>query len=174
MYEFNLLVSCSWGAFRQARGEILKILRMLGDEHPEIRSTIARGIIGVRTSIDAREVVREVKRLFEQEPPLLNYTLKWIPVDTWSCSDLDSMKLAVKELKNKILPGEKWRITLEKRRYTRHHSIEIIKELAELIDEKVDLEKPDKILRIDVIGKYAGFAVLKLGDIFSTKHAKIF
>jgi len=58
-------------------------------------------------------------------------------------------------------------MTVEKRRYTRYHKIEIIKELAELIDKKVDLENPDKILRIEIIGKYAGLALLKPKDVFS-------
>ena len=48
---------------------------------------------------------------------------------------------------------------VHKRRYTLHHSIEIIHELAELIDEKVDLENPDKIVRIDVLENNAGISV---------------
>ncbi len=56
---------------------------------------------------------------------------------------------------------------MEKRRYTVHHKVEIIEKLAELIDETVDLEKPDKILRIDIIGKYAGLSILTPQDIFS-------
>jgi len=71
-------------------------------------------------------------------------------------------------IKEKIHEGEKWRMTLEKRRYTRYHKIEIIKDLAELIQEKVDLKNPDKIVRIDIIGKYAAISVLSPNEIFST------
>ncbi len=58
---------------------------------------------------------------------------------------------------------------VKKRRYNLYHSIEIIEELAELIDEKVDLGNPDKILRVEIIGKNAGLSVLKPGEIFSTQ-----
>jgi tRNA acetyltransferase TAN1 len=58
-------------------------------------------------------------------------------------------------------------MTVEKRRYSQHHKIEIIRELADLIDEKVDLENPEKILRVDIIGRYAGISVLRPQDIFS-------
>jgi tRNA acetyltransferase TAN1 len=80
---------------------------------------------------------------------------------------MDSMRAATKQLSSRITEGDKWRMTVEKRRYTQYHKIEIIMELAKLIAAKVDLEKPDKILRVDIIGKYAGLAVLRPVDVFS-------
>ncbi len=80
---------------------------------------------------------------------------------------MDSMKAATKKLSIRIIVGETWRMTVEKRRYTQYHKIEIITELAKLIEAKVDLEHPDKILRVDIIGKYAGLAVLRPLDVFS-------
>lgn len=167
MYDYNLLVSCSWGAYGRAKGEIMRVLRMLGDEDPIVRRTPAEGIIGVKTHLEAREVVHGLRRLFEEDPSLLLHTSKWVPIDLWTHSDMESMKEAVAELGKKICADEKWRMTVEKRRYTRYHKIEIIRELAELIDRKVDLENPDKILRIDIIGKYAGASLLKPEDVFS-------
>jgi tRNA acetyltransferase TAN1 len=79
------------------------------------------------------------------------------------------MREVVKELREGIQPGEKWRMTVEKRRYALHHKIEIIEDLAELIDEEVDLENPDKILRIEILGKNAGISVLTPREIFSRK-----
>ena len=167
MYDFNLLVSCSWGAHKRAREEILQILRKLGDKEPFVERTAARGIIGVRTRIDSREVIQRLRELFDEDPFVLQHTLKWVPVDLWTSSTLDSMKEGVTQLKNKIHTGERWRMTVEKRRYTQYHKIDIIRELAELIYEEVDLENPDKILCIEIIGKYAGFSVLAPQDIFS-------
>ena len=62
---------------------------------------------------------------------------------------------------------------MEKRRYTLYHKIEIIRELAELIDRKVDLENPDKIIRVDIIGKYAGVSLLKPQEVFSVEKTLI-
>ena len=167
MYAFNLLVSCSWGAYKKAREEIAHILRMLGDEKPLVTHTLVHGIIGVKTRMNSREVIRELRRLFEEDPWVLQYTLKWVPVDQWIYSDMESMKEAVAELGKKIQAGERWRMTVKKRRYGRYHKIEIIKELAELVNRKVELENPDKILRIEIIGKYAGMSLLGPHDVFS-------
>jgi len=167
MYDFNLLVSYPWGAYRRAKEEVLSVLKRLGDEKTIVQRTVAEGIIGVNTRLDPREVIRELRTLFDEDPLILQQTLKWVPVDMWTWSKMDSMREAVSELKKKIQVGERWRMTVEKRRSTKYHKIEIIRELAELIEEKVDLEKPDKILRIDIIGKYAGVSVLTSQDIFS-------
>jgi len=167
MYDFNLLVSCSWGVYGKAKKEIVHVLEVLGDESPLVKRTIAQGIIGVRTRLDSREVIRGLQRLFHEDPFVLQYTLKWVPVDLWTLSDMDSMKEGVVKLRNRIHAGERWRMTLEKRRYSGHHKIEIIRELADLIDEKVDLKNPEKILRVDIIGRYAGMSVLTPQDVFS-------
>jgi tRNA acetyltransferase TAN1 len=167
IYDFNLLVSCSWGVYGRAKREIVQVLETLGDESPVVKRTIAEGIIGVKTSLDSREVVRGLQRLFTEDPFVLQYTLKWVPVDFWALSDMDSMKEAVRKLKNGIREGERWRMTVEKRRYSQHHKFEIIRELAGLIEEKVDLENPEKILRVDIIGRYAGISILTPQEVFS-------
>ena len=167
MYNFNLLVSCSWEAHTRARKEILQILSKLGDKEPLVERTTARGIIGVRTRIDSREVIQRLRELFDEDPFIFQHTLKWVPVDLWTSSTLDSMKEGVTQLENKIREGERWRMTVEKRRYTRYHKIDIIRELADLIEKEVDLGNPNKILRIEIIGKYAGISVLTQQEIFS-------
>jgi len=167
MYDFNLLVSCSWGFYGKAKREIIHILEALGDESPLVKRTIAEGIIGAKTRLDTREVVYGLRRLFNEDPFAFQHTLKWVPVELWTLSDMDSMKEGVRKLRNRIHAGERWRMTVEKRRYSLHHKIEIIRELADLVDEKVDLENPEKILRVDIIGRYAGMSVLKPTDMFS-------
>lgn len=167
MYDFTLLVSCAWGAYERARKEILQILRKLDDQEPLVKRTAARGIIGVRTTVNSREVIQQLRELFHKDPFLIQHTLKWVPVDLWTSSATDSMREGIVALKKKIHSGERWRMTVERRRYTRFHKIEIIRELADLIDEEVDLENPDKILHIEIVGKYAGLSVLAPQDIFS-------
>lgn len=68
------------------------------------------------------------------------------PVERWVKSDIDSMKEALEELAPQIEEGETWRMTVEKRRYSDLHKSEIIRELAEIIDRKVDLKNPDKVV----------------------------
>jgi len=167
MYDFNLLVSCPWTTTWKAKQEIADLLKLLGDEQPIIKPTIARGIIGVKTHLDSREVIQNLQKKFTKNPLAFQYTQKWMPTDLWTHSDIDSMKEAISNLRKKIKKGERWRMTVEKRRYTQHHKIEIIKELAQLIPAKVDLRNPNKIVRIDIIGKYATVSVLLPNEIFS-------
>lgn len=168
MYDFNMLVSCPWAMSGLAIREVTRLLTILGDNEPVVKRTTARGIIGVKTRLDARMVVRELGSILRDDPTAFQYTLKWVPVDLWVNSDLESMREAVLKLRDQIKPGERWRMTVEKRRYTLHHKIDIINELAELVDEKVDLKNPDKIVRIDIIGKNAGVSVLSPQQVFST------
>ncbi len=168
LYDFNLLVSCFQTAERWAKGEIINVLRMLGDEKPFVKRTPARGIIGVRTTLEPRRVTKELRSLLQQNPLLFRGTSKYVPVDIWTYSDIESLKEAVVRLRERIKVGEKWRMTVEKRRYTQYHTIELIEMLAELISEKVDLKKPDKILRVDIMGEYAALSVLAPDEIFSS------
>jgi len=170
MYDFNLLVSYPWAMSKAAEHEIIRLLNTLGDENPLAKRTMARGIIGVKTKLDARIVIQELRASLGREPSTVEYTLKWIPIDLWVNSDIESMREAVAQLQSRIKPGECWRMTVEKRRCTLYHTIDIINDLAQLIDKRVDLKNPDKILRIDIISKYAGVSVLSPQEIFSKKE----
>lgn len=171
IYDYNILVSCSWGDYRRAQEEVIQILTIFGDESPFVGSTLARGVIGAKTRLDSRLVISRLRELFNENPMTLQYALKWVPVDLWTRSDIESMKEGIKTLRSKIGVGEPWRMTVEKRRYNLYHKMEIIEELAELIKEKVDLENPEKILRVDIIGKYAGISVLAPRDVFSVARS---
>lgn len=163
--DFNLLVSSSWRGLAAARREIRALLRALGDEQPVIERMVAKGILGVRTRLDPRRVVRDLQALLEREPGRRRFTCRWVPVDTWTQADLDSLVRVVTGLREQIQPGETWRMTVEKHRHARHHRDEVITALARLIDAKVDLTRPDKILRIDLVGDAAAVSVLTPGDV---------
>jgi tRNA acetyltransferase TAN1 len=139
----------------------------LGDPSPVIERTIARGILGVRTSLDPRTVVAKLNELVAQNPNAINYVLKLRPVDLWTAPTMADLKVAVLSLKGQIMPGERWGMEVELRRFTTLHKMEIIEPLAELIEEKVDLRNPDKIVRIEILGNAASVSVLKPEDVFS-------
>ncbi len=167
-YSYNILVSYSLRGFGRARAEVAAILKGLGDPAPAIEKTPVRGICGVRTSLDSREVVRRVRALYESDPASLGCTIKWAPADSWCGATIDEMKRTLEKEKGKIMAGERWAMKVEKRRSTALHSMEIIKELASLIDEKVDLDDPDKIVRVELLGDNACITVVRPGEVFST------
>jgi tRNA acetyltransferase TAN1 len=143
----------------------------LGDSSPVIERTIARGILGVRTSLDPRKVVAKLNELVAENPNAINYVLKLRPVDLWTAPTIADLKVAVSSLKGQIRLGERWGMEVELRRFTTLHKMEIIEQLAELIDEKVDLRNPDKMVRIEILGNSAAVSVLRPEDVFSLHKA---
>lgn len=167
--DYNLIVSYELGALREAREDVLRVLRALGDQNPTVRRTVARGIVGVRTALDPRGVTKALRELCIKDPRSLGVTIKWTPIDLWVPSELAPMKEGVMKLRDRIRPGERWAMAVEKRRHTHHHKIEIIRELAGLIEREVDLKAPEKVLRVEIVGRYAGLAVLEPGEVFSAR-----
>ncbi len=127
MYGYNLLVSFGWRRFYPAREEIRNILAKLGDRNAIIKRTVAQGVAGASTILDPKQVIRDLYNMYNQDPSSFIHTLKWVPIDYWMSSDLESMANGIVMLRNKIAKGEKWMMVIEKRRYTRYHKIEIIK-----------------------------------------------
>jgi len=76
------------------------------------------------------------------------------------------------ELSSKIGENETFRVTVEKR-FTETPTLEIIEAAAANIERKVDLDKPDKILLIEVIGGSTGISVIKPDDIISVMKEKV-
>ena len=144
-------------------------LKKLGDNSPVIEKTVAKGICRVSTHLNNREVIRNVREMFEKDPSQVNFAIKWVPVDNWCETNLEKMKEIVDKIKVQIGENEKWAMKIEKRRFAKYHSAEIICYLAENVDREVDLSCPDKILRIDILGKETAVTILKPDEIFSIR-----
>ena len=167
-YDFNLLVSHQWSDYYVASQEIRSLLSEFGDSKPLIRRTAARGLAGVKTSLDSRQVIGLLREKYSTDIVAINYTLKWIPLDLWCDSNsLESMKEGLANLADRISKDEKWMMHVEKRRYSTLHKSELIKELADVFAQKVDLHNPDKIVWIEIIGKEVGISILQPSEIFS-------
>ena len=70
----------------------MHVLRTLGDENPVVKRTVAKEIVGVRILLDSREVTHGLRIFFDECSLVFQCTLKWVPVDLWTRSDMGSMK----------------------------------------------------------------------------------
>ena len=166
--DFNLLVSTHPFALGRARREIAARLRKVTDGAPDAIATLARGIFAVKVAIDPREVVRRLRTLCEREPRAFRYTLKWVPVDRWARPELPAMKEAVAQLRQRIGPNETWRMTVERRAVTAGlDPRRLIRSLAELIDAKVSLNHPDKVVLVQFFDDWVAFSIVAPHEIFS-------
>jgi tRNA acetyltransferase TAN1 len=166
--DFNLLVSAHPFAPGRARREIAARLRTLTDVPPDAVQTLARGVLAVRVPIDPREVVRRLRALCERRPGAFRYTLKWVPVDRWTRPELPAMREAVAQLRRRIGPNETWRMTVERRTNTTGlDPRQVIRSLAELIDARVDLSHPDKIVLVQLFDDWVSLSVVAPSETLS-------
>ena len=166
--DFNLIASTYRHREEDAQNELHGILELFGDPKPGSDITELVGILVGRTVLEPFEVVKRIKELVRNEPWRVRYILRLLPIELAITEDgLDSITNAAKRLTSKIKKLETFRITVE-RRNTLLRSSEIIANVASEIDNKVDLENPDWIVLVEIIGKLVGISVLRPYEIFSS------
>jgi len=169
--EFTLIVSTQRGRENDCISELWYLLREIGEEEGVYEKTGLPGLVIVKTKMDPFTVVERLKEMAEERPWEFHYVLKVTPIEVNVRTDLEEIKEAVKKLVGKIWENESFRITVNKRA-TNLSSREIIEEVAKLVDRKVDLENPDKIIQIEIIGDYTGISVIRPDQILSITKIK--
>ena len=113
-----------------------------------------------------KEVVKMLIKLNKKDQELFGKTHRYIPVDKWVSSKVPDMQKAIKSLVPKIGENEKWKMDLEKRHYHKLDYQELIVKLTEVVDRrKIDLKKPKKIIKVEIIGTHAGISLLEPGEL---------
>jgi len=167
----NLIITCARNLESETKNEIRKILDELGDQEPEILNVGMRGILMVNTIIEPSKIIDWVKNKIIEEPWLIRYCLRIIPIQRITDTEIDKIKQNVIKLKDTIQKNDSYRITIEKRN-TSISSSEIITEVAKIFPNKVSLNQPDWIVLIEIIGNETGISILKNDELFSLDKAK--
>ena len=147
------------------------MLDELGDQEPEIVNVGMRGILMVNTIIEPSKIIDWVRTKIIEEPWLIRYCLRIIPIQRMIDTDIDKIKQNVTKLSNVIQKNNSYRITIEKRN-TNVSSNEIITEIEKIFPNKVSLNQPDWIVLIEILGNKTGISILKENEIFSLDKAK--
>ena len=115
-----------------------------------------------------KEVVKKLVVLSKNDQGIFGKTHRYIPVDKWVSSKVPDMQKAIKSLVPKIGENEKWKMDLEKRHYHKLDYQELIVKLTEVVDRrKIDLKKPKKIIKVEIIGTHAGISLLEPGEFLA-------
>jgi tRNA acetyltransferase TAN1 len=171
--DFNLLATTSRGNERQMCIELSYLLKEeLEDPAPEVDKTGIRGLVAAKTNFDPCIVIEKFHAVLQERPYEFRYALRIIPVEKVVPTDLEEVKRAASKLAVNIGENETFRVTVEKR-FTSLHSRDFIEAVATAIDRKVDLEKPDKILLIEVVGRLTGLALIKPGVVLAVVKEKM-
>jgi len=169
--SIKLLVSYDPNHIGSAEKELAEVLTRIG-EKANINKSEVEGLFKVAVS-DGRKVAQRLRDLCTADPNLFQVTHHYVPVDHWCKSDITPMKTLIKGLAKDIGDSEKWRLSVKKRHWKKMDEMKLIETLADSIEnEHVDLSKPDKIVRVDIIGKEAGISLLDPGDVFDAPETK--
>jgi len=167
----RLIATTNRGLESPAGSELYMLLAGLGDGEVKVSNTGIPGILTVDTSLTQIEVIDALKAILDKEPWRIRYTLRLIPIEKVVNTDLEAIVEAARPLLQKIGEGETFRVTIEKR-YSDISTKEVIEALAEKVDRKVDLEDPDWIVLIEVLGGITGVSVVRPSQIVSVVKAK--
>jgi len=167
----NLIITCARSLELETKNEIKKILDELGDQEPEILNVGMRGILMVDTIIEPSKIIDWVRNKIVEEPWLIRYCLRIIPIQSITETNIDKIKQNVIKLKDSIQKNDSYRITVEKRN-TSISTNEIITEVAKIFPNKVSLNKPDLIVLIEILGDKTGISILKDSELFSLDKSK--
>jgi len=147
------------------------LLGEVGDRGSSVEPTPAIGLVVAKTKLEAIKAIQDLRALLKERPWEFKYTLKLVPIQSVSEAKLDAIQSSALALAQKIGDKETFRITVEKR-HTALSSKTIIDTIAKKIDKKVNLENPDRIIMVDVIGDLAGVALIRTEDILSVEREK--
>ncbi len=170
--DFNVLATTSRGFGRAACRELKYLLEQVGDNVALVDKTGIAGLVAARTGIDPFEAVKKLKEILAERPYEFRYLFRVIPIEKVVQTDLSEIEKAVVELSGKVGEGECFRITVEKR-FTSLSSHAIIEAVAKSIKRQVNLDKPDKIVLIEIVGGLTGVSVLTPNDVISVLKEKL-
>ncbi|MEM0075450.1 MAG: THUMP domain-containing protein [Conexivisphaerales archaeon] len=167
----NFLLTTYRGREAEAAREIKEHLARLGDQASKTFLTDVNGIVLGNTSLDPLQVSEKLDSLAKNEPWNMRLVLRFIPIETEVETSLEQIVKMVKPLLSKIKADESFRVTVESRHSTLDKN-DVIKKIAALVDNKVDLENPDWIVLVETIGNWTGISVLAPEKIFSSTKSK--
>ena len=170
--DFNLLVTTARGNEEDVCSEIWYLLGEIGDSAATVDRTGITGLIAAKTVFNPFDVIEKFRDLLKQRPWEFRYTFRVIPIEKVVRTELEDIERTVTELASKINENESFRVTVEKR-FTQISTKDVIETAAANIERKVDLGNPDKIVLIEIVGKFTGISIVKSSDLFSVMKEKI-
>ncbi len=166
----NLILTSAKGLEAKASAEFKEIALLSGVRKVTLERSSYDGVVEVDVE-NPKSMLGFLSEFVKSEPFKVRYIMRLIPVDVVVDTTMEEVSRAVKELSSQIGPAETFRITIEARD-SPFTDKELIGALADVIDRKVNLNSPDKIVFIQVFGEYTGISVLSPQDIISVPKLK--
>ncbi|MFX1571263.1 MAG: THUMP domain-containing protein [Promethearchaeota archaeon] len=171
MKNFNLLISTSRYNETNAKSELWFILLICGDNYPIISRLTHSGLIAALTNFNAKNIIRKIKKIKENDPNFFQFILKVVPIDFVCESNTKFIvKLIQENYKDFIKDEETYKIVLKRRKHEKIERNHLIEQIAGKLSNKVVLENPDKIIRIEILGNFSGISFIEKDGIFKVNN----
>jgi len=170
--DFNLLATTFRGSESDACSELWYLLGEVGDSAATVDRTGVAGLIAAKTAFNPFDVIEKLRKILHERPYEFRYTLRVIPIEKVVRTDLREIQRAATELGSKIREEETFRVTVEKR-FTETPTRDIIEAAAANIERKVNLNNPNKIILIEVVGGLTGISVINPNEILVVLKEKM-
>jgi len=164
--EGNLLVTFDPTHQESALKEISELLNSVKEKADVIKADEGVAEILVK---DAKKAVRELSKISVKSIDKFGHTFHWIPIEKWCKNSIDEMQKVIKGFVKDIKQNEKWKMDLKVRKVKeKPDEIKLILKLTEAVDRpNVDLQNPEKIVKVEVIGNKAGLALLGKDELLN-------
>jgi len=166
----NLLVTSQKGSEAKASAEFKEIALQRGHRKLHIEKSGFDGILEIEIE-NSRDFVAFMRDYVRSEPFRVHFIQRMIPVDVVVDTNLEQIKEAATQIAPQVLPGETFRIDITERDSPTSRK-ELIDTIASLVDRKVNLNSPDKVFDVEVLGEYTAMSVVRPDEILSITKLK--
>jgi len=166
----NLIVTSAKGLEARASAEFKEVALLSGSRKLTIERSAYDGLLEVEAE-NPKALIAFITDYVKSEPFKVRFIMRLIPVDRVVDTKMEDIVKAVKELSHSIGQSQTFRITIEARD-SPYSERELIDAVAEAVDRKVSLDRPDKIVLLEIFGEYAGISVLSPDEIVSIPKLK--
>ena len=166
----NLLVTSQKGSEAKASAEFKEIALQRGHRKLHIEKSGFDGILEIEIE-NSRDFIAFMRDYVRSEPFRVHFIQRMIPVDVVVDTNLEQIKEAATQIAPEVLPGESFRIDITERDSPTSRK-ELIDTIAGQVDRKVNLNSPDKVFNVEVLGEYTAMSVVRPDEILSITKLK--
>jgi tRNA acetyltransferase TAN1 len=166
----NLILTSQKGSEAKASAEFKEIALQHGLRKLHVEKSDFDGLLEVDIE-DPRGFVAFLRDYVRSEPFRVHFIQRVIPVDLVVDTILEQIKEAAKQLGEQIGKSETFKIEIDERDspYSRKQLIDAI---ADVVDRKVSLESPDKVLQVEILGEYSALCLVRPDEMISITKLK--
>jgi len=144
---------------------------MCGDTYPIISGIQFPGLITALTNLNTEKFLAKVKEILKNNPTFFQFILKIVPIDFICETDTKTIKYIIQENYKKFIDEhDTFKISLKRRHHEKIERTNFIEEVTKNIENKVNLENPDKIIHIEILGNISGVSILNKNEIIKVKR----